>query len=553
MNLPLSPIDSPSLWTTRNSLVRVTGTWRSRVPEYQYQPAPCLAACPVNGSIAQWIGAIRAGNLHAAWELLIENNPFPAIAGRICHHPCESACNRQFHDEAVSICALERHAGDAALAAGWQYPQPAVEHPQRIAVVGGGPAGLSAAYQLRRRGFQVALYESRPQLGGLLRYGIPDYRLDKAVLDGEIARIVALGVELHLGAPVADAAALAELRARHDAVYLATGASLSKRLPGLDYTQPWVVDSADFLAAVNAHEAAPAGARVVVVGGGSAAMDVARTARRLGRQVTVLALEPEDALPAQRVEVDEADEEAVRFVCGAMLQRAESAGGGLRLHCVRVRFAPGARRGEFTVTPLAGSDFTLDADLVVPSIGQNADLARWSPQLAADGPVIATGGSWQTSMPGVFAGGDLASLQRFFTEAVGMGKKAAIEIARYVQGQPAAELAIGATVPVAEINTHYYPPAERNQQQTVVVTERLQGFGEVQQPLADAAALAEAQRCFSCGTCTHCDNCYYYCPDAAIERTETGYAVKYDYCKGCGLCVEECPTGSIRMRNEMGL
>ena len=548
--LPLAPNDSASLWTTRNSRTRITGTWRTRAPEYRSTAAPCLAACPVNGTIARWIGEVRAGNLRRAWELLVENNPFPAIAGRICHHPCESACNRQKHDESVSICALERHVGDAALAAGWAYPKPATERRKRIAIVGGGPAGLSAAYQLRRRGLQVTLFESRPELGGLLRYGIPDYRLDKRVLDGEVRRIVDLGVEVRRGAMIESAAALAELRAQFDAVFLATGATRSRALPGLDYGQPWVVDGADFLAAANAGEAIAPGARVVVIGGGSAAMDVARTARRLGREVSVLALEAEGALPAQRIEVDEALEEDVRFVCGAMLQRVEPADQGLVLHCVRVAFEPGATRGEFKVTPIEGSAFTLAADLVVPSIGQSTDLERWRGLLEAAGPVIGVDRGFRTSAEGVFAGGDVASLQRFFTEAVGMGKKAAIEIDAYVSGEAAPNLEVGATVPFDQINTSYHPRAPRQEAPIRGVAERLGSFAEVQGRLDDAAAQAEAQRCFSCGSCTQCDNCYFYCPDAAIERTETGYTVRYDHCKGCGLCVEECPTGAVLMRNE---
>ncbi len=551
MNQASLPTVSPSLWTTRSSLVRKTGTWRTAAPHYHATAAPCLAACPVNGRIAEWIGEMRNRNVRRAWEVLVDNNPFPAIAGRICHHPCESACNRQFHDEAVSICALERVAGDTALAEGWRFAAPAEERRERVAIVGGGPAGLSAAYQLRRRGIQVALYESRPMLGGLLRYGIPDYRLDKAVLDGEIGRIVDLGIELHLGHAVDSAEALSSLRASHDAVYLATGASLAKRLPGLDYGQPWLIDSADFLAAANSGSPAACGPRVLVIGGGSAAMDVARTARRLGKQVTVLALEPEARLPAQRVEVDEAIEEGVGFVCGAMLRSTQAGATGLRLQCVRVHFEPGPKRGEFSVTPVADSAFTLEADAIVPSIGQDADVARWSAIVSAEGRLLGTDGAWRTSADGIFAGGDVASMDRFVTQAVGMGKQAAIEIARYVSGEAAGGgFAVGATVPFNDINPHYYPEAARNDPATAALAERLQGFGEVQRALSPEEALAETQRCFSCGTCTHCDNCFYYCPDMAITKTETGYAVKYDYCKGCGLCVEECPTGSVTMRAE---
>lgn len=546
MNMQQSP-----LWTTQTSGSRLTGTWRSAVPDYHFTPSPCLSACPVNGRIAEWIGKIGQEDVRGAWATLIDNNPFPAIAGRICHHPCQSACNRQFHDETVSICALERYVGDVALAEGWRFDKPAEERGERIAVIGGGPAGLSAAYQLRRRGFQVTLFDAKPKLGGLLRYGIPDYRLDKKIVDGEIQRILNLGVEVRLNAEIADAAALKKLRDDYDAVYLATGATSSKKLPGLDYSAPWVVDSAHFLAAANAGEPVETGARIVVIGGGSAAMDVARTARRLGKQVTVLSLEPEDKLPAQRVEVDEAREEDITFISGAMMRAVRPAARGLALDCVRVEFKPGEKRGAFTITPIESTTFTLEADAIIPSIGQNADVERWRGLLGAAGPVIGADGAWRTSVPGIFAGGDVASMDRFVTQAVGMGKEAAVEIARFVMGEAAGPgFDVGPTAPFSEINTHYYPKAARHMPATVTVGERLKGFGEVQQRLAKEAALAEAQRCFSCGNCIYCDNCFFYCPDMAITKLDGGYEVKADYCKGCGLCVEECPTGSVVMRED---
>lgn len=546
MNIQQSP-----LWTTQTTEARLTGTWRSAIPDYRATPSPCLGACPVNGRIAEWVGAVGKEDYRGAWLTLVDNNPFPAISGRICHHPCQTACNRQHYDETVSICALERFVGDMALAEGWKFDAPTISRSESIAVIGGGPAGLSAAYQLRRKGFRVTLFERRDQLGGLLRYGIPDYRLDKKVVDGEIQRIVELGVEIKLNVDVADAEALKMLRDEFDAVYLATGATSSKRLPGLDYSQPWVMDSANFLATVNAGEPCKLGERILVVGGGSAAIDAARTARRLGRSVTVLSLEPADLLPAQQVEVFEAREEGIEFVSGAMMESIEAGAQGLTLYCSRVDFQAGKTHGEFSVTRIAESAFTLVADAIVPSIGQNADISRWNGLLANDGSVVQTDGRWRTSVTGIFAGGDVASMERFVTQAVGMGKQAAAEIARFLTSQRAgSDLPNGPTVPFSEINTHYFPKIARNRPSTVAVTERLQSFDEVQQSLGRVEAIAEAQRCFSCGTCIYCDNCYFYCPDMAITKLAHGYEVKSDYCKGCGLCVEECPTGSITMQED---
>lgn len=546
----MNEIHTP-LWTHLTSESRLTGTWRSALPRYQDQPSPCLDTCPVSGRIAEWIKQIKDGDLRGAWMTLTDNNPFPAIAGRICHHPCETACNRRDHDETVGICSLERFIGDTALDQDWQFPVPAEERAQSIAIVGSGPAGLSAAFQLRRLGFQVSIYESKNELGGLMRYGIPSYTLARDVLDGEIDRIIAMGVTLHAGHDAIDAAGLLELHSAHDAVYLATGASRSKSLPELDYEQPWVIDSVDFLAATPDEQARMTGAHVLVIGGGSAAMDVARSARRLGREVAVLTLEDEDQLPAQQIELEEAGEEDVYFVTGTMMRQATPANSAVKVDCVRVEFSPGDEPGTFTISPIKDSDFTLMADTIIPAIGQDADLGRWASLLEAEGPVISADNKWQTSHKGIFAGGDLASVTRFVTEAVGMGKEAAHAIA--------ASLAEDVTPPAPSdlplvarerINIAYQEEYGRSYQSSTPVDVRLNTFDEVQQPLTMHEAQKEAARCFSCGTCIYCDNCYFYCPDMAIAKLENGYSVDPDYCKGCGLCVAECPTGSIHMHED---
>lgn len=538
------------LWTHLSTASRITGTWRSALPLYQNQPSPCLNACPVNGRIAEWIKQVEDGNVHGAWVTLTDNNPFPSVAGRICHHPCETVCNRREMDETVGICSLERFVGDTALDQGWQFPSPELERDESVGIVGGGPAGLSAAYQLRRLGFQVSLYEARDRPGGLMRYGIPSYRLSRDVLNAEIDRIIAMGVTLRTGHEVPDAAALRALRAEHHALYLATGASISKSLPALDYTRSWVIDSAEFLAASNDDQIRLTGAHVLVIGGGSAAMDVARSARRLGRKVTVMTLEAEGQLPAQDIEIREAIEEGVHFTTGAMLTNSRSDDQGVTAQCVRVDFSKDAATRSFSVTPIDGTAFDLHVDTIIPAIGQDADLDRWAGSLDADGPVLATDRTGQTSLPGVFAGGDVASMSRFVTEAIGMGKNAARAIAAMLTGAAATGEAARIIVPFDRINTAYQDKHARIQQGTTGLEARLSGFDEVQLPLDPADARREAARCFSCGTCILCDNCYAYCPDMAITKHEGGYSVDPDYCKGCGLCVTECPTGAIHMHKE---
>lgn len=550
MNLPVPR----ATWTTGTTEAIKTGTWRASLPHYVNTPSPCHQACPVNGDIAEWIGLARERDFRGAWEVLVRHNPFPAIAGRICHHPCETACNRGAYDEALAICKLERMVGDIALQQGWAFKRPDVELAQHVAVVGGGPSGLSAAYQLRRRGWQVTIYEAQPRLGGLMRYGIPSYRLERKVLNAEIERIVELGVDVRRGYALDCAADYDRLRAGHDALYLAIGAGRAKRLPQLPESATWMMNGCDYLAQSTAGTLPLLGRRMVVIGGGSAAMDVARSARRAGHDVTILALELAQEMPAQVGEVIEALEEGITLVDGAMVTSvACAADGTLALDCVRVRFEPGAVRGQFSVAPIAGSQFVLDADAVVPAIGQDPQLHALASRISNQGGLLTVDGWQATAVDGVWAGGDVASMARFVTEAVGMGKRAAIDIDRMLRGADAAsEGDLDAPVALASIATHYHEHQPRVLEARRPVDERLAGGVEVQLPLHLEEALAEAGRCFSCGTCTECDNCFHYCPDLAIKRVEGGgYAVLTDYCKGCGICVKECPTGSMLMLEEI--
>jgi NADPH-dependent glutamate synthase beta subunit-like oxidoreductase/Pyruvate/2-oxoacid:ferredoxin oxidoreductase delta subunit len=520
----------PSIWTTGSTEAIKTGTWRAALPVYVNPPSPCRAACPVDGRIVDWIAMAKAGDLFGAWTILTDHNPFPAVAGRVCHRPCESACNRAAYDEPLAVRALERHVGDVGLANGWRFPATPLGR-QHVAIVGGGPSGLSAAYQLRRRGYGVTVFEAQRELGGLLRDGIPPYRLPRAVLDAEIGRILALGIEVRAGTALASVEQFLRMRVEFDAVYLALGARRQKRLAQLDYRERWVMDSAAYLAAANSGAPPRLGRRIAVIGGGSAAMDVARSARRAGHEVSVLALESEAHLPAQREEVVQAIEEGIALYGGTVLKWV-AVNSALTLHCARVHVNAG---NPLDFTPVTGSDFTLDADAIVPAIGQDPDLTPLHRLLDVDGALLRIDAHQATRLSGVFAGGDVASSARFVTHAIGMGRHAAIEIDHWLMGEAVVRAAPQAPVSASAINTFYHPRVPR--------AEDADGLSAEQ-------ALAESVRCFSCGRCTFCDNCFQYCPDMAVRRVAGGYAIAAEYCKGCGLCVRECPTGSLALREE---
>ena len=545
-----APIPVPTTWTTGSTAVIKTGTWRASLATHIKAPAPCHGACPVDGDIAEWIGLARARDFRGAWDVLTRHNPFPSIAGRICHHPCETACNRAGYDEALSICKLERFVGDQAIAQGWGFDAPPTSAGS-VAIVGGGPSGLSAAFQLRRMGFAVTLYEAQDALGGLMRYGIPAYRLARDVLDAEIARIVAMGVTVHCAARIVSADEFTRLSEQHDALYLALGAARNKRLPTLDYAQPWVCDGAAFLAAANAGKPVALGKRLLVIGGGSAALDAARSARRLGHEVTLLSLEQRAQMPAQAEEVHEALEEGITLIDGARLDTVNSGAGGLSVHCSRVEFIAGAQRGQFTVKPVEGSGFEVAVDAIVSSIGQDPDLSILGQGFAAVGGLLQTDANLATNCAGVYAGGDMASMARFVTEAVGMGQRAAHAMAAGLRSGTASVTTRKPLVQLDAISTFYHPKRARAVTGLLDAQERLSRDAEVQLGLEFEQALAETERCFSCGTCIFCDNCVVYCPDMAVKRVEGGYTVLLDYCKGCGLCIKECPTGSMAMQEEL--
>lgn len=523
-----------------SSLANHTGTWRTERPVYVDRLPPCNHACPAGENIQGWLAQAETGNYEAAWRVLVEDNPLPAVMGRVCYHPCETSCNRAQLDTAVGINSVERFLGDEAIRQGWKFATRALDG-RKVLIVGAGPSGLSAAYHLARAGHRVEIHEAGPVAGGMMRFGIPKYRLPRDVLDAEIARILALGVELRLNTKISDIRATMK-EGGFDAAFLAVGAHIGKRahIPAGSSTR--ILDAVSVLRSMEGEEKPMLGRRVVVYGGGNTAFDVARTAKRLGAEEAIVVYRrTRDRMPAHDSELEEALQEGVLVKWLSTIKEAGE--GALTVEKMQLDDKGFPQpTGEFE---------TLEADSLVLALGQDVDLGLLEgvPGLEVADGVVKVGPNMMTGYPGLFAGGDMVPSERTVTVAVGHGKKAARHIDAWLNGRPWSKT--GSTEPARfeAINPWYYSDAPKSVQPVLDVLRRQSSFDEVQGGLDEGNALFEARRCLSCGNCFECDNCYGVCPDNAVIKLGPGkrFQFNYDYCKGCGLCAAECPCGAIKM------
>ncbi|MFA6970816.1 MAG: NAD(P)-binding protein [Gallionella sp.] len=523
------------------SLANLTGTWRTERPVYINRLPPCNNACPAGENIQGWLFHAESGDYQQAWRVLVENNPLPAVMGRVCYHPCESACNRGQLDESVGINSVERFLGDEAIKRGWKFDAPAASTGKKVLVVGAGPSGLSAAYHLARLGHAVEIQEAGPLAGGMMRFGIPKYRLPREVLDAEVQRILDLGVTLRLNTKVENIEQSMK-QGGFDAAFLAVGAHIGKRtfIPAGDATK--IVDAVSVLRSMEGEDKPMLGRRVVVYGGGNTAIDVARTAKRLGATEAIIVYRrTRDKMPAHDFEVEEALQEGVMIKWLSTIKQAGE--------------------GEITVEKMqlddkgypqpTGEYETLAADSVVLALGQDVDLSLLEgvAGLEVKDGTVQVSPHMMTGYPGIFAGGDMVPSERTVTVAVGHGKKAARNINAWLQGktyEPAPKPEIAT---FDKLNPWYYSDADKTVRPMLDIIRRQTSFDEVQGGLNETNALFEARRCLSCGNCFECDNCYGVCPDNAVIKLGPGkgFQFNYDYCKGCGLCEAECPCGAIKM------
>ena len=527
------------------SLANLTGSWRTSRPVYLDRMPPCNNACPAGENIQSWLYHAEEGNYHEAWQKLMEDNPLPAVMGRVCYHPCEDVCNRARLDTTVGINSVERFLGDQALKLGWEPGRGADDSGKRALVVGAGPSGLSAAYHLRQMGHAVTVREAGPMAGGMMRFGIPKYRLPRDVLDAEIQRIVGLGVAIELSTKVDDIeAAFGE---GFNAIFIAVGAHLAKRVNIPAHAAGKILDAVSVLRDMETGDEPPQlGRRVIVYGGGNTAMDVARTAKRLGvDEAMIVYRRSRNEMPAHDFEATEAEEEGVMIHWLRTIKQIDD-----------TTFTVEKMRIDDNGRPQPTGEFeTLQADTLILALGQDVDTSflERAPgvEIAKDG-VVEVSDQMMTGRDGLFAGGDMVPSERTVTVAVGHGKKAARNIDTWLRGETYSPRPKHELASFESLNTWYYDDAPKTVRPQLDLIRRQTSFDEVFKGLDAENALYEARRCLSCGNCFECDNCYGICPDNAVVKLGPGkrFEFNYDYCKGCGMCALECPCGAIKMEAE---
>ncbi|MGL4858226.1 MAG: NAD(P)-binding protein [Enterobacteriaceae bacterium] len=520
-----------------------TGSVRRVRPVYQDSLPPCNHACPAGENIQAWLALAQEGEYEKAWQSLVSNNPMPAVHGRVCYHPCENACNRTQVDQSVSIHAVERFLGDQALQQGWTPHFDAPLSGKRVLIIGAGPSGLSCAWHLRRLGHEVEIREAGPMAGGMMRFGIPAYRMPRDVLDREIEQILATGITLRLNHKVENV--LQEREEGHfDAVFMAIGAHLAKKvnIPARDAGK--ILDAVSYLAAVERGDVPKLGRRVAIYGGGNTAMDAARTARRLGAEEAMIIYRRDRAhMPAHQFEADEAMEEGIKINWLRTIRDIDST-------TITVEEMEVDDKGRPQPT---GRFQTLEADSLILALGQDVDLSVLEriPGITFHDGVVDVDEHMMTAVTGLFAGGDMVPSERTVTIATGHGKKAARHIDGWLRNVPYHK---PEPVPVIEypgLHLWYNTDADASHQPIVTPEDRA-GFDEIIGGLTPQQARYESARCYSCGNCFECDGCYGACPEGAVIKLGKGLRYRFDYskCTGCAACFNQCPCHAIEMVQE---
>mgnify|MGYP005633058451 FL=1 len=533
----------------------------SQLPQYNAKLPPCIDTCPSSEPIRTYLtliaqseeyGRSHEESMEMAWNALTELNPIPSIMGRVCPHPCEGGCNRKDKDSPVNINKMELAIGEFGLDKKLALKKLTNDSTgKKVAVIGSGPAGISCAYQLARRGHSVTVFESKSEEGGMLRWGIPAYRLPRDLIKAEYKRIYNIGVEIKFNTYIGKDITLDQLKSDYDAVFSGIGAQEGWTL-GLDNeNQENVYSGVEFLYKHNTGELGELGDKVVIVGGGDTAMDAARTCKRLGIDTTVVYRRSRNEMPAIEEDIVGAEEEGVTFAfltTPTELIVKDGKVTGMKLVKMKLGEKDDSGRASFSV--IEGSDYEMEITCLIPAISQSADFAGieelkdekgWTTTSNDFGRVTADGNIW--------SGGDVTRKLGLVTEAVGDGRLAALEMDAFLNG---VEYAPEAKLPLIlseKMHLMHYPPLERNEIGHGDANERLTHFNEFILPFDKDAIMAEAKRCMSCGLCYDCENCYSLCGESAVNKLAKGehFSFNYDKCIGCAKCMEECPCGLIDM------
>jgi NADH-quinone oxidoreductase subunit F len=458
-------------------------------------------------------------NLRKAWELLTGDNPFPAVCGRVCFHPCEQSCNRGDYDEPIAIHHIERFIGDAGISRGFKWKLPRINKSSKIAIIGGGPAGLSCAYHLRRLGYQATIFESDNKLGGLLSQGIPGYRLPQNIVRAEINRIIKSGVKVRLNTRIGKDYNFSKLVSEYNAVFIAIGAHHERKLNIAGEDNPSVIPALKLLHSLSLKRKINIGQRVGIIGGGNAAMDAARSVLRAGKKPIIIYRRTENEMPAIPDEIHEAKEEGIEFIFLAAPERIIIRHNKIvALECIRMKLGPADKSGRRKPIPINNSGFRIKLDTIIPAIGEEVDISFLPSALKTEDNRIRVGDDGiSTSEKNIFSGGDAVTGPKTIVEALGAGKKAALVIHSYVTKKKSLKHHIQRTIAYKDLNIDYLEHKAMIQPTKLPLSLRSNSFTEVCKGYNIQQVSEEAARCFNCGGCRTCLECELHCPDLAIE------------------------------------
>jgi len=545
--MPVTTLSVPTIGSAGK-----TGFWRDFRPVLVELVSPCVYDCPANNRLPQIFEKIRGGKLEAAAKIFLETNPFPSITGRVCPRFCEQHCNRGEYDESISVRSIERFLGDYILEKKGEtsFHEISTEKSRKVAIIGSGPAGLSAACYLRKMGYKVTIFESEEKPGGMLTYGIPPYRLPKQIVEKEVAVLTKMGIDFKTGKAVGNDIDFEDIQKEFDAVLLAIGAWKERDI-GIS-GEEFMMSGLEFLREVNKGRRQPPGMAVAVIGGGNVSTDVARTLKRLGTKPVIVYRRTGEEMPAISEEITKAKEDGIEFRFLTQPVVASKKNGRIVLKCVKMRLGELDDSGRRRPIPIEGSEFTLEFDAVVKAIGERPDTT-WVPKkfLSERGWIKADPATGVIG-ENLFAAGDLISGPATVVEAITAGRKTARNIDQYLRGEqirPGAPLE--KPVKIEKINIEYYEPKERVKAFELSPEERTKSLDKEETlGISLEEVESEANRCFSCGYCRACSICWIFCPDASIDLSYGKPEFDYDYCKGCGICSTECPCGVITMQRE---